>query len=133
KLRNRCIAYLPRPIRPLLPLADVIARHWLTRTATPYLPELTAIARLTSGAGIYMVNTAYQWACTVGSHATAINNPVLVRTLDWPFGGLGRYVAVARQAGPAGEFWNVTWPGAVGVLTAMAPRRFAAAINQAPL
>jgi hypothetical protein len=28
---------------------------------------------------------------------------------------------------------NVTWPGAVGVLTAVAPGRFAAAINQAPM
>ena len=35
--------------------------------------------------------------------------------------------------GPAGEFYSVTWPGFVGVLTAMAPGRFAAAINQAPL
>ncbi|HKH03360.1 MAG TPA: hypothetical protein VKB08_21945, partial [Bradyrhizobium sp.] len=40
---------------------------------------------------------------------------------------------VARQTGPAGDFWNVTWPGAVGVLTATAPGRFAATINQAPL
>ena len=56
-----------------------------------------------------------------------------MRTLDWPFAGLGRGLTVARQAGPAGEFWNVTWPGAVGVLTALAPGRFAATINQAPL
>ena len=35
--------------------------------------------------------------------------------------------------GPAGEFFNITWPGFVGALTAMAPWRFAAAINQAPL
>jgi hypothetical protein len=35
--------------------------------------------------------------------------------------------------GPAGDFLCVTWPGYVGVLTAMAPGRFAAAINQAPL
>jgi hypothetical protein len=35
--------------------------------------------------------------------------------------------------GPAGEFYNVTWPGFVGVLTAMAPGRFGASINQAPM
>ena len=35
--------------------------------------------------------------------------------------------------GPAGNFDNVGWPGYVGALTAMAPGRFAAAINQAPL
>jgi hypothetical protein len=37
------------------------------------------------------------------------------------------------MCGPAGEFINVTWPGYAGVLTALAPGRFAAAINQAPL
>ena len=37
------------------------------------------------------------------------------------------------MAGPAGEFYNVTWPGFVGMLTAMAPGRFSASINQAPL
>ena len=36
-------------------------------------------------------------------------------------------------AGPAGEFYNVTWPGYVGALTAMAPGRFGASINQAPM
>jgi hypothetical protein len=35
--------------------------------------------------------------------------------------------------GSTGEFLNVTWPGYVGALTASAPGRFAAAINQAPL
>ncbi|WP_422015172.1 hypothetical protein [Reyranella sp.] len=38
-----------------------------------------------------------------------------------------------RQRGSAGEFLNVTWPGFVGVLSAMAPGRFAASINQAPM
>jgi hypothetical protein len=40
---------------------------------------------------------------------------------------------VARQTGGAGEFYNVTWPGAAAVLTAMAPGRFCAAIHQAPM
>ena len=35
--------------------------------------------------------------------------------------------------GSAGDFVNVTWPGYAGTLTASAPGRFAAAINQAPL
>jgi hypothetical protein len=55
------------------------------------------------------------------------------RTLDWPFHGLGRTVVVAHEDSPAGPFLNVTWPGAVGVLTAMAPGRFSAAINQPPM
>src|SRR5436305_8649679 len=42
-------------------------------------------------------------------------------------------VEVALMSGAAGEFYNVTWPGFVGALTAMAPGRFAASVNQAPL
>jgi hypothetical protein len=59
--------------------------------------------------------------------------PWLARTLDWPFPGLGRQVEIARMRGPAGAFDAVTWPGFVGALTACAPGRFAASINQAPL
>ena len=47
--------------------------------------------------------------------------PWLARTLDWPFPGLGRFVEIAHMQGPAGEFYNVTWPGYVGALTAFAP------------
>jgi len=62
--------------------------------------------------------------------------PWLIRTLDWPFKGLGRHIAVARMrgvGGAGGDFFSVTWPGYVGALTAMAPGRFAASINQAPM
>ena len=58
---------------------------------------------------------------------------VLRRTLDWPAHGLGRNTVVARRDGPAGPWLDITWPGFVGVFTALAPGRFAAAINQAPL
>jgi hypothetical protein len=59
--------------------------------------------------------------------------PWLARTLDWPFPGLGRYADVVRLEGPAGEYFSVTWPGYAGVLTATAPSRFTACINQAPM
>src|SRR5262249_57107967 len=49
------------------------------------------------------------------------------------FRGLGREAEGAPRRGGAGAFFSVTWPGYVGVLTAMAPGRFAASINQAPL
>ena len=42
-------------------------------------------------------------------------------------------MVVAKQAGKAGEFWNITYPGFAGVLTGVAKGRFAIAINQAPL
>ena len=118
----------------VLPLADGIARRWLARSASPYLAELDAIAARTRVAGIYAINISYEYGCTALARSDAPGrSPTLRRTLDWPFLGLGRAAVVARRAGPAGEFFDVTWPGAVGTLTAMAPGRFAASINQAPL
>ena len=57
----------------------------------------------------------------------------MVRTLDCPVGGLGGNVVVARHEGDMGPFYNVTWPGLVGVVTAMAPGRFSVALNQTPM
>lgn len=57
----------------------------------------------------------------------------LVRVLDWRTNGLGRYIIAAKVEGPAGPFTSMTWPGYSGVLQAMAPGRFSAALNQAPM
>jgi hypothetical protein len=130
ELRGACLGCFPAVARSLVPVGDAIARRWLERSTSPYTAEVIEIARLTERPGVFLVNTSYEWGCTA---ACCGEVPSLVRTLDWPFAGLGRGLTVARQAGPAGEFWNVTWPGAVGVLTALAPGRFAATINQAPL
>jgi hypothetical protein len=130
-LRDDCLAWFPASARHLVPALDWITRRWLTRSHSPYVAEVTAIAAALGFPGIWFLNGSYQWGCT--SIARDDDVPWLARTLDWPFPGLGRHVEVARMAGPAGEFYNVTWPGFVGALTAMAPGRFAAAINQAPL
>jgi hypothetical protein len=42
-------------------------------------------------------------------------------------------MVVAHQSGPAGEFFNMTWPGLCGSFQGLAPGRFAVAINQAPM
>ena len=131
-LRDACVAWFPAAARPLVPLFDGIARRWLTRSQSPYVEEVRAIAATLGFPGIWFLNGSYQWSCTALARDED-GAPWLARTLDWPFPGLGRGVTVARQAGPAGEFWNVTWPGAVGVLSALAPGRFAATINLAPL
>lgn len=133
ELRRHCFDHLPGIARPLVPVADAVARRWLNRNASPYRAEVSEIARIAEGAGVFLANTAYECACTAASLEDGRSPPQMLRTLDWPFAGLGRGVEVTRQAGPAGEFWNVTWPGAVGVLSALAPGRFAVVINQAPL
>jgi hypothetical protein len=131
-LRNDCIAWLPAAARAMVPAVDAITRSWLKRSASPYVDEIAAIARALDYPGIWFLNGCYQWGCTAFARDEQ-DAPWLARTLDWPFHGLGRHVVVARTRGDAGPFDAVTWPGFVGVLTASAPKRFAASINQGPL
>ena len=131
-VRDACLTVFPRAAAPVIPLLDGITRRWLSRSHSPYSREIEAIAAAVGVSGVWLLNGSYQWGCT--TRALEENGvPWLARTLDWPFPGLGRLVEVAHQSGPAGAFYSVTWPGYVGALTAMAPKRFAGAINQAPL
>jgi hypothetical protein len=130
-LRAACLGWLPAG-GVLARLADPLARSWLRRSASPLVGEIGAIARTLARPGVWLLHGAYAFGCTALADESA-DGPVLRRTLDWPFPGLGRLVEVTRQRGEAGEFLNVTWPGFAGVLTAVAPGRFAASINQAPI
>ncbi len=133
-LLDECIGPLSPGSRFAVGRADALAASWLRKTRTPYMRELDAIASLIAKPGVFMLNSSYEWGCTAMAAPTpAKDSAFLIRTLDWPLNGLGRNIELVRQKGPAGEFLNVTWPGAVGVLTAMAPGRFAASINQAPI
>jgi hypothetical protein len=131
-LRDECVAWLPRPAAWLLPVLDRATRRWLGRSRSRYVAEVEAIAAALGVSGIWFLNGSYQWGCTALAREEG-GMPWLARTLDWPFPGLGRHLEIARMEGAAGRFDNVTWPGFVGTLTASAPGRFAAAINQAPL
>ncbi len=131
-LRDDCLQFFPGIVAPMLPMIDRLARRWLARSCSPYVAEIETIAASLAFPGIWFLNGSYQWGCTTLAREEA-GVPWLARTLDWPFPGLGRHVEVAQMRGSAGEFYSVTWPGYVGALTGMAPGRFAAAINQAPL
>jgi len=131
-LRDKCVGWLPRVAASLLPVMDAVTRRWLLQSRSPYGAEVHAIAGELGFPGIWFLNGCYQWGCTALACEQG-GAPWLVRTLDWPFPGLGRHLEVARMRGAAGDFDNVTWPGYVGVLTASAPGRFAACINQAPM
>ncbi|MEO5335815.1 MAG: hypothetical protein H7841_02815 [Magnetospirillum sp. WYHS-4] len=119
---------------PLLRLGDHLARRWFAKAATPYVPEIAAVAELAAPVGAWALNFSFEWACTTGVVADpcGVGNRLL-RTLDWPLDGLGRSLVVAGMEGTAGRFLSVTWPGYAGVLTAMAPGRFSAAINVPPM
>ncbi len=116
----------------LMPLADRISRRWLERSHNPYLPEIDAMADMLSCRGVHALNVSFEWGCTSGIWKTG-GTLSLLRVLDWPFPALGRHIVIAHQEGKAGDFYNITWPGVSGVFTAMAPARFAASINQAPM
>ena len=106
---------------------------WAGYAGNPHVEEIRHIAEAMPR-GIWFMNLCLEWACTSG----VMDDPTapgmrLLRTLDWPFHGLGRNLVIARQDGPAGEFLNMTWPGFTGAVQGMAPGRFALALNQAPL
>jgi len=131
-LRDDCVGSLPAPVRMLLAPMDLLTRRWLERSRSPYVDEVAAIAAALELAGIWFLNGSYEWGCTVAARDED-GAPWLARTLDWPFHGLGRHAMVARMQGEAGDYCSVTWPGYVGVLTGIAPGRFAATLNQGPL
>jgi hypothetical protein len=131
-LRDDCMSWLMPPVRMLLPAMDAVTRLWLRRSSSPYVTEIGAIAAAVGLPGLWFFNGTYAWGCTTIACEES-GAPWLARTLDWPFPGLGRHLEFTHMHGPAGDFFNVSWPGYVGALTASAPGRFAAAINQAPL
>ena len=117
----------------LLRWGDVYAARCLRSAGNPYLAEIDEIARLLAQPGAHALNFSFEMGCTTACRAPDGEAAMqLYRALDWPF-RLGGDVVVARHATQAGPYYNITWPGYLGVLTAMAPRRFAAAINQPPM
>ena len=113
--------------------ADARSQAWAARNTTPYGDEIARVAQTIGRAGAYLLNYSYEWGCTTGAVPEPGGGMTLMRTLDWPFDGLGRALIVLRSHTPLGGYYSVTWPGYAGVLTALAPGRFAAAINQPPL
>lgn len=120
--------------RMALAFGDRLSLQWLERSENPFRDEIAAIAATIGDVGAAMLNLSFEWSCTSGAAPDPrAGGNRLLRVLDWPLDGLGRHVVVTKNDSPAGTWYNVTWPGAVGVLTAIAPGRFAAAINQAPM
>jgi hypothetical protein len=132
-LRDACLAPAPRWSHVCLAPVDRLAAAWLRKSGSLYRRDLEQVAEILGFHGAVALNMSYLFACTTSADIGPGGVPTLRRSLDWPFRGLGRGVEIAWQQGPAGGFYNVTWPGAVGVLTAMAPGRFAAVVNQAPM
>ena len=112
------------------PVADRASRNWLLRQHNPYLPEIDAMAQILGIRGVHALNVCFEWGCTGGIWPSP-DGPVLRRVLDWPFPRLGESTIVAWQEKES--FFNIGWPGLAGMFQGLAPGRFAAAINQAPM
>src|ERR1700760_872710 len=95
-LREACISFLPSFAGgPIIAALDGISRAWLKRSPSPYVDEVAAIAKSLDGPGVWFLNSSYQWGCTTLAREEGGVN-WLVRTLDWPFRGIGRHAEVAR-------------------------------------
>lgn len=132
-LRDACLGAAAPLARFCLSPIDRVAANWLRRSGSAYRAELELVAAILGFPGAMTLNMSYLFACTTQAYEGPDGRPRIRRTLDWPFQGLGKAVEIAWQSGSAGDFYNATWPGAVGVLSAMAPGRFCAVINQAPM
>ncbi len=119
-------------------VAERMSEYWLARNDNAYYEEILNVADFATehgaGVGAYMLNMSFEWSCTAGvGPDPQLGGNRMLRTLDWPMDGLGRNLVVARILGEAGSYDAVTWPGFAGIMTAMAPGRFSAAINQPPM
>lgn len=132
-LRDACLGAVAPLSRFCLSPIDRMASNWLRKSASAYRAELEHVVSILGFPGAMTLNMSYLFACTTQAYEGPDGLPHIRRTLDWPFKGLGAAVEMAWQSGPAGDYYNATWPGAVGVLSAMAPGRFCAVINQAPM
>ena len=116
--------------RLLAPALDRASRDWMAWHGNPYLAEMDEMAAILGIAGVYALNTCFEWGCTSGVWPSP-DGPRLRRVLDWPFPRLGESTVLAWQE--PYRYFNIGWPGFVGVINGLAPGRFACAINQAPM
>lgn len=115
------------------PAMNAVSRRWLEKSANPYLAELRAVDAGLGWRAAFALNMIYAWACSTAAGPDPEGGARLVRVLDWGLTSIGRYSVILRHDGERGKFLTVGWPGYAGVLTGLAPGRFAAAINVTPV
>jgi len=102
-LRDACLGFFPPAMLPLVPVLDRLSRRSLARSRSPYLAEIAQIAAALDVSGVWLLNASYHWGCTArASEHDGV--PWLLRTLDWPFIGLGRHTELAHMRGACGDF-----------------------------
>lgn len=113
---------------------DRLSRAWLVKWENAHLSEIDAVAEILDRPGAHFFSVNYEWGCTCRvAPAEDGASARLLRVLDWRTPGLGANIVAASVTAPAGRYVTFTWPGYTGVLSALAPGRFAVALNQAPM
>lgn len=72
------------------------------------------------------------FACTSAAFYRPNQGMIHIRNLDWPGEYVGQYTIKVNFLSHQGEFTAVTWPGFVGIMSAVAKGRFSATINWLP-
>ena len=117
-----------------LGFAENLCRKWASKAQVPYRLELDGVSQALNGEpGTYVINLGFEMACTTAYCPDEEGGQRLLHTMDWKLDNLGRMMVAARRHAPAGLWVNITWPGYIGCLQGVAPGRFAAAINHAPI
>jgi hypothetical protein len=119
----------------ILKIGDATSKKWM-KTHLDHLgyeDELHEAANVINGSGAYVLNLSNEFACTSAIVNEPDGTPALYRAFDWPVPGMGDKAVILKRQGKAGHFWDVTYPAMVGTIHAMAPQRFAIAINRAPI
>lgn len=107
---------------------DKLARRWLYRKHTPYKQEVFETARRIKQPGVFAFNMCPRMGCT-----TAITQQgTMLRTLDFPTEGLGKYIQQQTYSSTKGDYMALGWQGFSGVCTGLAKGRFAIAYSEAP-
>jgi hypothetical protein len=92
----------------------------------------SALALINCAYELSHLDPSYKMGCTAGARWIDPLGMVHVRNLDWHPSTLGRGTRIFRFHGPDHDFVTVGFPGFVGVLSGMVPRRYSVTINWAP-
>ncbi len=121
---------IPQQLRPLADLVRLRTRGRFQADFRAVAARLDASWRDVVLAAVSYDLTIAAFGCSTLALATA-DGPVLARNLDWwPEALLARTsLRVVGRSGGRARIITAGWPGSIGVVTGLAPGRFAVAIN----
>ncbi len=115
---------------PLYKSRDGYVKKWFSESASPYLKEMKSIEQKLGKKGTFDINTSFHSRCLSGFARVPGEEAMrMTYLMELPLKGGGRNPVVSQHNPKVGAYYNITWPGLVGVFCALAPHRFMASIN----